>query len=50
MLLQLEETHQEEVNKLIAFAKNNNLKLSLVDESENNLLLPGKPLTEEQLF
>lgn len=50
MLLQLEETHQEDVNKLLAFAKSNNLKLSLVDESENNFLLPGKPLTEEQLL
>ena len=50
MLLQLEETHQEDVNKLLAFAKNNNLKLSLIDESENNFLLPGKPLTEEQLL
>jgi len=49
MLLQLEETHQENVNKLLAFARENNLKLSLVDESENNYLLPGKPLTPEQL-
>ena len=50
MLLQLEEAHADDVNKLLAFAKSNNLKLSLVDENESNLLLPGKPLTEEQLL
>ena len=50
MLLQLEDTHQENINKLLAFARENNLKLSLVDESENNYLLPGKPLTPEQLI
>ncbi len=49
MLLQLEETDQDDVNKLLAFAKSNNLKLSLVDENGGNFLLPGKPLTEEQL-
>ena len=49
MLLQLEDTHHSNVNKLIIFAKENNLKLSLVDESENNYILPGKPLTPEQI-
>jgi hypothetical protein len=49
MLLQLEDTHQDDVNKLLAFARQNQLKLSLVDESENNYVLPGKPLTHEQL-
>ena len=49
MLLQLESTHQDDVNKLLAFAKTNNLNLSLVDDSEDNHLLPGKPLTEKQL-
>ncbi len=49
MLLQLEDTHQDDVNKLLAFAMQNQLKLSLVDESENNYVLPGKPLTHEQL-
>ena len=49
MLLQLEDTHQDDVNKLLAFAKANELKLSLVNESENNYLLPGKPLTHEQV-
>ena len=49
MLLQLEDTHNDNVNKLLAFAKANHLKLSLVDESENNYILPGKPLTPEQI-
>ena len=48
MLLQLEETHQDDVNKLLAFAKENHLKLSLIDECDNHVL-PGKPLTEAQL-
>ena len=49
MLLQLDDTDQDDVVKLLAFAKANYLKLSLIDESEDNYLLPGKPLTEEQL-
>lgn len=48
MLLQLEETHQGDIEKLLAFAEANNLKLSLVDESDN-YVLPGKPLTQQQL-
>ncbi len=49
MLLQLENTDQDDINKLFAFARKNHLKLSLIDESETNFLLPGKPLSEEQL-
>ena len=48
MLLQLENTHINDVNKLLVFARENNLKLSVVDNKEN-LSLPGKPLTDEQL-
>lgn len=50
ILLQLENTNQENINKLLEFAQQNHLKLSLIDdESENNYLLPGKPLTPAQL-
>lgn len=49
MLLQLEDTHADNVNKLMAFAKKNHMKLSLVDESESNYILPGQPLSKEQL-
>jgi hypothetical protein len=49
MLLQLKDPHQDDVNKLLAFARENHLNLSLIDESESNLLLPGKPLSPEQL-
>ena len=49
MLLQLEESNYNDVNKLLQFAKENKLKLSLVDESENDFLLPGRPLTQEQI-
>ena len=48
MLLQLEDTQRENVDKLLAFAEKNNLKLSLIDD-ENSYILPGKPLTAEQL-
>lgn len=48
MLLQLEGAQKENVEKLLAFAEENNLKLSLID-NENNYVLPGKPLTAEQL-
>lgn len=48
MLLQLENTHHDDINKLLVFARENNLKLSLIDNSEC-FYLPGKPLTEEQL-
>jgi hypothetical protein len=50
MLLQLENTGKDDINKLLAFARQNNLRLSLLDEEgEDNLFLPGKPLTPEQL-
>ena len=48
MLLQLEDTQKENIEMLLAFAEKNNLKLSLIDD-ENNYVLPGKPLTPEQL-
>lgn len=48
MLLQLENTDRKSVDKLLAFAGGNHLKLSLVDESDD-YLLPGKPLSPEQL-
>ena len=49
MLLQLENTNQENIKKLLAFARQNHLKLSLIDKSQHNYLLPGKPLTPKQL-
>ena len=49
MLLQLENTNQDNINKLLDFAQQNNLRLSLIDEAENNYMLPGKPLTPAQL-
>lgn len=49
MLLQLENTSKESINKLLDFAKQNQLKLSVIDDTENNFFLPGKPLTDMQL-
>jgi len=49
MLLQLENTNKENINKLLNFAKQNHLKLSMIDDNENNYFLPGKPLTAAEL-
>lgn len=48
MLLQLENTNQANINKLLEFAKKNHLQLSLIDDSADNTL-PGTPLTPKQL-
>jgi hypothetical protein len=50
MLLQLENTNQENVNKLLAFARQNHLQLTLVDDVAVGYSLPGKPLTSQQLY
>lgn len=49
MLFQLNDTNKANIDKLLAFAKQNQLQLSLIDDTENNLFLPGKPLTPDQL-
>ena len=49
MLLQFENTNKEDISKLFAFARQNNLQLSQIDENEDSLILPGKPLTQQQL-
>lgn len=49
MLLQLDNTSPESISKLLSFAKDNYLQLSLVDDADENYFLPGKPLTEQQL-
>jgi hypothetical protein len=48
MLLQLKNGQQDDVNKLLAFAKQNQLKLSLVDESDE-YYLPGKPQNDNEI-
>lgn len=49
MLLQLDNTDPVALKKLLSFAKENSLKLSLIDEPEGSFFLPGQPLTSEQL-
>ncbi len=49
MLLQLQNTDKDGINKLLAFARQNNLQLSLLDEGTDNLFLPGKALTPAEL-
>ena len=49
MLLELENTSVENMQKLVAFAQQNNLQLTVVDDVDDNYHLPGKPLTAKQL-
>lgn len=49
MLLQIENTTPDAINKLLTFAKENNIALSLVDDESDNYILPGKPLTPAAL-
>ncbi len=49
MLLQLENTESDNIDKLLAYAKQLNVKLSLVDDQTDNFHLPGKPLSADQL-
>jgi len=49
MLLQLEDTSLENINMLMKFAVQHDLKLSVIDEIGDDYLLPGKPLSPEQL-
>lgn len=49
MLLELENSSQENVNKLLAFARQNHLQLTLVDDMTTDYYLPGKPLTSQEL-
>jgi hypothetical protein len=49
MLFELENTDKETINKLFDFAKQNQLKSSII-EDENDYFLPGKPLSSEELF
>ena len=49
MLLQLENTDFTNVKKLMDYARQLNLRLSLLDDNESNTALPGKPLSEAAL-
>ena len=49
MLFQLNDTSKANIDKLLAFAKQKQLELSLVDNAENDLFLPGNPLSPNQL-
>ncbi|MEO6838857.1 MAG: hypothetical protein ABI261_01160 [Ginsengibacter sp.] len=49
MLLQLENTDKKDLNTLLNFAKQNQLKLSVIDSEKNDYFLPGKPLSDAEL-
>ena len=48
MLINIENTNEQTINKLKEFAKQNQIKLSFIDD-DNNYWLPGKPLSEKEL-
>ena len=50
MLLQLENASRENLNRLLGFAREHDLKLELVDDPGGNHYLPGKPLNDEELL
>ena len=45
----LKKPNKVNIDTRLAFAKQNQLLLSLVDDVEDNLFLPGKPLSPAQL-
>lgn len=49
MLLQLENTGKKGLKTLLNFAKQNQLKLSVIDNEKNDYFLPGEPLTDAEL-
>ena len=49
MLLQLQQASSDKIEKLMAYAKQNNMELSVIDDSEDSYFLPGKPLSEQAL-
>mgnify|MGYP001550494624 CR=1 FL=1 len=49
MLLQLENTDKKGLNTLLNFAKQNQLKLSVIDSAKSDYFLPGKPLSNDEL-
>ncbi len=50
MLLELKNTTDDNLEKLMVFAKQNNIPLVVVDDTDAiNSHLPGKPLTGKQL-
>lgn len=48
MLINLENTSSNNIDKLIKFAEEQGMKLSFIDDSDKTWL-PGKPLSEEEL-
>jgi hypothetical protein len=50
MLFLLKNLNQANIDKLLAFAKQNQLELSLVDDVADNFFLPGKAFTPDKLM
>ena len=48
MLINIENTNEQTLNKLKEFARQNQIKLSFIDD-DNNYWLPGKPLSDKEL-
>jgi len=48
MLLQLENTDLINLKTLMEYARQLNMRLSLVDENEGEVALPGKPMSRSK--
>lgn len=49
MLLQLENTSKDKLNALLEYAQQLNLHLRVIEQDDNSVALPGKPLSAEAL-
>jgi hypothetical protein len=49
MLLQLKNTDQTNIDKLLAYARQMNIEIEMIDDQSDKYHLPGKPLSAEQL-
>ena len=49
MLLQLQQANNDNLEKLMDYAKQNNIELSVIDNIEENYSMPGKPLSKQTI-
>ena len=50
MLVNIENTNEVNVKKLMEFARENQMNVSFIDDQQNNHWLPGRPFTEAELI
>ena len=50
MLVNIENTNEVSIKKLLEFARQNQMNVSIIDDQQNNHWLPGRPFTETELI